>query len=391
MIRRLNIDQIILTLLLLILVVQDSRSFQSKIALNDKAFEIGTFSSMLISRSIKDILLQLNDEMEFKGKLLYIRKEDNLKEMLNKYFKINSYWFILLDSVDSYHEIEKYINFPEENRIYTQGDTKALIPYNIRGVIFNKDKMNSSDKISTTAIPCFYLDNDSFPTLMKYDIDTEEFNVISTISISLDNLSEQKIIAQYILLFMSITLLSAFFLMSYYYKIRNEQRFLLIKIIKYLLGLFIILLSLLTLTIFLYGGKDDEVGILGSYLITILFAVLSAFKAIFWFIVFVISFGWNVYISNYNYKDKKFILAVFMVTYLAIVSDMLFFQMSYIQVFEGISIKDIKNIIFFLLFSSYLIFCSLRGMKLLKYKLLEAIEFSSTYVPFIIKKIKFLK
>ncbi len=76
MIRRLNIDQIILTLLLLILVVQDSRSFQSKIALNDKAFEIGTFSSMLISRSIKDILLQLNDEMELKGKLLYIRKED---------------------------------------------------------------------------------------------------------------------------------------------------------------------------------------------------------------------------------------------------------------------------------------------------------------------------
>lgn len=342
------------------------------------------------SNSIGGLRNIINYDFEFSSKFLYIKNEKDFTDNISKFNKINSEWILLIDILQTYNQVLKYVSLSNP-MIYQEESQKKPIRFNINSIIINTNSITSNEKISinkeypSDKTLLAYVNDDLFQKLIKKSIDYEEDNWFLSINIKISNIQLQKTISQYILLGLFVISVLVLCLLKVKYNQSNQSFLIVFNLLLKLSFILSLLLLIYTISMIIYGGSDDS--LFGDYIFIFTNVIFCVFKALLWFISFLISYGWHVY-AVFTRRESKWVMIIFVIIYIYIVIDVIIIELKSYELWNGISISDIKSIVLYIFFGGYSIFCSLRGVIMLKRKLQESIQFESIYMIHLSQKIK---
>lgn len=123
---------------------------------------------------------------------------------------------------------------------------------------------------------------------------------------------------------------------------------------------------------------------------TIIVTFNAVITTVFWFIIFIISYGWQINRELFTRNELKNLIVVFLVIYILICFDQIF-DMILPQTLFNLKSSDYKNIVVYTVFSIVCIKYSLGTRKTLKSRYNYAYNFSREYMPSIKLKIQMIR
>lgn len=346
-------------------------NFESVIKINNYDFELGAVDQCdVVNSSMARLVKEFRNIYSKKGKLIYFDDEENFRKAMLRYVNYNSRWFIMLDNEANYQDA---LSFIEKDKVIMKD--KEEIDFYPRALIINKDKV----RVDSVSLEVAYLmvSTSEFDKLKAdFEINNEKENVFSNIIIRYSGIAVQKQTSQYLLLSLSLILIIVYITSKLFINKLNIEATNLFKFIL-AMSMFYIVVTLFIFYYVLINGDLDDLTTSASLLITIVYSLFTIFKAILCYLLFIISFGWEVYISAFTRSEIKFLLAMFISIYVLMSIELLVSFLNTNFLFWNFTLADIKNILFFCSILTYFTYCSIRGIRLLKVRFMFIIDFRS--------------
>ena len=355
--------------------------------------------SIALNKSLKELY-------EFSGKIIYVKSLQEFEESLKKYKNINMYWIILIDDYIVYSEISKRfksfsqsfiiagilnknkLNFDtiDNSELKAEEDLNYLNDVNSNklnsiSTVLNqaKTKMNAlSSKQIYDFFPLFEVEESDFTNLILNSIENENDNVFCFIKYyRIIQIGQSKIT-----LMITIIKLVLFFIIFIIWRLLKkkygENGITFQSFLETMINL--IILKELIMTVIVSKSNDVKENPSGQYLLTVIYTLECISRTFNCFIMMSFSVGIGIFRQNLSREEMKKIVILFISIYLFFCVDQILDSYFGISIFIGLNFKDIKCIIFAILFYGYLVFCIFKSKALLEQKLIEIQYFATEFV-----------
>jgi len=337
-------------------------------------YNITDFNLEVLNRDDAEINDYLSSRIAYMNGSSY---DDQIFELYSTY--INKFWIFLVDSSEVADKLLQRDDY-KKNELYING---IIVPESLN---YKMPSENNNKKI-----PIFVLNDNITKQLSVYDIRSMEKHTYFLFEI-------KRAISTYpelYFLIISILLIVTGFGMTVLWKIRMKSfaRVNILNIQKFLytIPFFIFLLSIaLIVKAIDIRGKDPNREYEDSiYVDTALITLSAIYKSILWFLILMVSLGWNVSMLTLRREDLKFLMKMFLLIYVLMCLD---------QIIDSIGVKvwvfhlsEIKNIVYYAGMIFLLYKKSKKTIIFLERKLYYARALTLEYVDALVFKIKLMK
>ena len=306
--------------------------------------------------------------------LAYIKNEkEEYKEIFDFYSTyINRQWIFFADKVETINSLLK-IDYDNKD-IYLLG---ILIPKNLNYEIGK-----------TYGIPIFEIDDNYTSEMEKWDMRNTDKNIFFTLEIT----HAVEYYPEIYFLILSLVLLICSFSILIFWKVKIKKLEAMHILPMHKICLFLIYLNNLVCFLLIikslnirgekiYNEESESSILLDTALITL----NGIHRTIFWFILLLLSYGWNISLQRISPRDCKFFIKMIFLIFLALsidqILDALFGPIS------RLNISEIKNAILYLLLIYVMLYKIDKNLNFLKLKINYAQLVSPQYINALVYKI----
>ena len=307
--------------------------------------------------------------------LAYIKNEkEEHKEIFDFYSSyLNRQWLFFADKEETINSLLK-IDYDSKD-IYIFG---ILIPKNL------KYKLGNSH-----GIPVFEIDDNYTEKMGEWDMRNAEKNIFFSLEI---HHAVEYYPETYFLLLSALLFMCSFGILLYWkVKIKKLEAIHILQMHKiftcliYFNNLLCFILVIKSLNIRgekIYEDESESSILLDTALITF----NGIFKTIFWFMLLLLSYGWNISLQHLNARDCKFFLKIIVLLFLALsvdqILDAIFVPIS------RLNLSEIKNCILYVLLIYTMLYKIDKNLNFLKLKIHYAQQISPQYINALKYKIR---